>query len=390
MVACLHLLSKKRGGYVTKKPKLILFSIFLSFFAGLAQGETNKVGLLLPLSGKFAELGDDCKAGIDIALKNAGNLGIKSVIPEFVYADSVAESRVAVSEFRKLVEVEKVSSVLAVRASVGMPVNPLSKSSKIPLVGVVGHRDFASHNPFAYQYWSNSTEEGEALGLSIGRSGFTNGVLITTEDEWLVDVSSAFRSRFSTLNGKLSLDEKILGDELDFRAIISKIKRAMTEGENTIQFVIANIALQQQGVFIKQLREAKISLPVYVNFFFGRPEQIKIAGIENSEGVKFIEMSSSDPLFVSNLKAINSQARPNAMSLACLAGTEHIIQAYKIISTENGVTLKEAFDRIHKTKIGSLEIPVLERRAKFRLSLMEVQKGIPREVDIVVDPTTIN
>lgn len=121
-----------------------------------------KVGMLLPLSGPYAAVGADNRKGVEVALEESADKGSL----EIVYADSRAEPHQAVSEFRRLTTAEGVSVVIAFRGPVGMAVNPISKTLRIPLLGGVGNKDFAAANPHAFQIWTRSDEEG-AGGLVV-------------------------------------------------------------------------------------------------------------------------------------------------------------------------------------------------------------------------------
>ena len=84
-----------------------------------------KVGMILPLSGHYAAIGQDTKRGVEVALTELGE-----GVLEVSYGDSQTEPRRAISEFQQMVDVEGVQGVFAFRGPIGMALNPLSKAKK--------------------------------------------------------------------------------------------------------------------------------------------------------------------------------------------------------------------------------------------------------------------
>jgi ABC-type branched-subunit amino acid transport system substrate-binding protein len=106
---------------------LLAALVFFGTSSAAAQSDTArpekvKVGALLTLSGSFATAGEDCRRGIEAALAVSGARSSLDVI----YADSKNEQTTAISEFRKLVQADKVLAVYTHRSTIGMALNPVS------------------------------------------------------------------------------------------------------------------------------------------------------------------------------------------------------------------------------------------------------------------------
>src|SRR3989344_2370493 len=78
---------------------------------------TVKMGALLPLSGKFANLGEDIRNGLELA-KNEIKVA-KGMNFEIVYEDSAADPKVALPAAQKLITVDKVPFVFGGPGSSG-------------------------------------------------------------------------------------------------------------------------------------------------------------------------------------------------------------------------------------------------------------------------------
>jgi branched-chain amino acid transport system substrate-binding protein len=116
--------------------------------------EKLKIGMLLTLSGSFASAGEDCRKGAEAGLLVAG----PQTPIDLIYADTKNEPTTAITEFQRLVRANLVVGVYTHRSSIGMALNPISLNAQVPLLGAVGHRDFARGNNFAFQIWPRSEQ----------------------------------------------------------------------------------------------------------------------------------------------------------------------------------------------------------------------------------------
>ncbi len=226
-----------------------------------------RVGMLLPLSGSYASVGEDNRRGVEMALAEGGQM---QLVP--VYGDSRADPTQSINEFIKLVTVDHVAAVFAFRGPVGMAVSPLAEQHKIPLLGGVGNKDFTGGTSFAFQVWPRSDEEGAFLAEQLVKAGHRRVALWTTEDDWTVAVSDGIRAAGEELS--LVMDQSVLPSVSDFRTIAIQTKEKRPDA------IVVNLGIAQIGPAVRQLRQLKIDALIYSNFFAGKPEVINAAGKE--------------------------------------------------------------------------------------------------------------
>lgn len=97
--------------------------------AGSALAEDIKIGVLATLEGTYTVLGEDALRGVEVALKEIGEIDGKKINHIVASTDTTPDS--AVRAARKLIEQDGVTVI----------VGPLSGSEGIAL------RDFAKQNP---------------------------------------------------------------------------------------------------------------------------------------------------------------------------------------------------------------------------------------------------
>lgn len=86
------------------------FAVSTVLFAGVAAAQTDpiKIGVVTPLSGTYAGIGQQVKWGLDLATKEinaAGGIAGRKV--ELIYEDEEANPAVAVQKAEKLLQVNK-------------------------------------------------------------------------------------------------------------------------------------------------------------------------------------------------------------------------------------------------------------------------------------------
>ncbi len=350
----------------------IFTNLFLLLAGTMSQAvprEKPKVGILIPLSGVFAELGSDSREGIETALSL---VKIKNF--QLVYGDSKADAITGVNEFRKLVKQDGVLGMFTIRSPVGMAINPISQTLGIPLLGAVGQRSFVPMNEFAWRTWTNALDEGIFLGEALIKSKFKKIAIVTTQDDWTNDVSLSLKARLRESNLELSTFE-VLPTEVDFRSIVSKIKTAGVEA------TVANLTISQLGTFFKQAATQQLQGAKYSNSWVAKKQVIQDAGKQNMEGVRFIEMDTNLPVFRKTLSDRFSSV-PSGATLSAYVSTLFFAEAFtKFPTITTPKELYEAFSAIHSVQTPDGVIMIKERNFQFRLVERVVRGGIAVAVD---------
>jgi branched-chain amino acid transport system substrate-binding protein len=323
--------------------------------------------MLLPLSGPYAPVGEDCKRGVQVAMQ-----GSKEA--ELHYSDSQADPKLSMSEFEKLIRADKVDAVLAVRGPVGMAVNPLSAKNFIPLLGAVGHAEFASGNPYAFQFWPSADIEGGRLAQKFYERSLRSAAVLTGEDEWLVSVSDWFTKDFSQRGGKVLVSESISPSAQDFQSEVLRIRAAKPDA------VFLNVAISQIGPLTKRLKEQGVTGAIYSNFWIAKPEVLASVPANVLEDVRFIETRLSYPHFRAQLEKLTGSSAASGMTYSCYSAVTAFLQA-----SEKATRLESPKERraaLYEALLGLTEIQLLDskvnflaRKAQFELIEKRIQSG---------------
>lgn len=330
-----------------------------------------RVGLLLVLSGPYASLGEDCRQGVEVA---KGVLGAGDTLEgkeiKFFYGDTQADPKVAVNEFKKMLNVHNIHLAITLRSPIGMALNPLSARAKVPLLGAVGHTDFVPTNPFAFQLWSTGLEDGEALANLISMNNGKRVALITTEDDWTVSVSDGFRKGARRHGLTLVYDQSLLPTETEFLSVISKLRNSNSDS------IIINSGITQIGPIIKKLREQGFTQQIYSTFWVAKPEVLDSAGPAALEGVKFVEASLAFPKLRAALREKFGDERISQMTYSCYAAMAFALQA---LADSKGIS---SSSDVHQSLLKHSSVNLLDevmimkgRKAIQRLAGKRIQAG---------------
>lgn len=332
-----------------------------------AQSEHPKVGLLLPLSGGYASVGNDNRQGVEAALA----LGKRSRPFELLYADTMADPTTAVTEFRKLIDTSGVLAVYAMRGPVGMTLNPLSRSSIMPLLGGVGIPSFTESNPHAFQLWPTSTDEGTFLAEHLVAHGFQKLALLTAQDDWPVAVSNSLRAALKPAPLTIVFDQEIIPPETDFRSAVLQLNA------KHIDVVFANLSIAQLGPFLKQAKALKFSGAIYSNFWVAKNDVVSVVGSAGVENVRFVEMDGEMPA-LRKLLAEKFGSEPSGATISAYAAILLLGQALGHSPPPNSpAELSAVLAEQREISTPDGPIPLVDRRAKFKLAMKVMRGGKP-------------
>lgn len=152
-----------------RKTVLVLATALLFATSGFA-ADTIKLGGMLPLSGRAADLGITCKQGAELAVKEinakGGVLGKKL---ELLMADSKANVQELVSLSKRYIQRDGVNFLFGVVSSAGsLAVGEVAKQEKVIFMDTVGSTDTFTKekwNRYSFRSGTCNSQESNSLAL---------------------------------------------------------------------------------------------------------------------------------------------------------------------------------------------------------------------------------
>jgi branched-chain amino acid transport system substrate-binding protein len=249
-------------------------------------GGSVKVGLLVPLAGVYASLGEDMRAGWDLWLaENGGTLGGREV--QTVVADEGDGPDTAIPALQKLLQQDRVDAVVGIVSSaVALGAQDLvNRSKKLLIIANAGANEITAEGTSNY-IWRTSFTNSQvafAMGEHLGKSGDAKQVYTIAPDYAAGAESVAgFVQAYEEGGGNIAGDAKPpFQTTSDYQPYLSRIRRSGADA--TYCFFAGSEAV----TFVKQYGEFGLSgrIPLYGVGFLTEGGVLAAQG-EAAEGVQ--------------------------------------------------------------------------------------------------------
>ncbi len=339
----------------------------------LVQAKDAKIAVIIELTGPSAAIAQDCPRGFEVALQahtNSGKIG--SVGVKLIYGDTKGDPGTAITELRRLAEDPDLLAAFTFFSKTAMPMNPISKELKLPLLATSGHLDFVRLNPYAFRFWPAVGLEAQALARQAVKSGLKRMALLTLQEEWPVSLSKEFTRVFENLGGSVVYEESISGAENDFASFVTSLRAKKPDA------ILVNLSIGQIGAALRRIRELGLRQPIYSNYRLQYKENIEVAGTAALEGALYFETDVQQPKFLALLKQQSPPCGSPAVCFMCYSAMRTFLNAIE----KNQTMLSR--ETIFKTMSQSQSVDLIDgelrfngREAEYKLAPRVFRAGIP-------------
>lgn len=260
--------------YAVMKTKIIIGIVVLAILAVLfvrTWGDTTeKIGVLAPLSGPAAALGEWSRQGIVMAqneINEKGGINGKKI--ELIIEDDVCDGKKSVDAFKKLHELQNIKFIIG----------PLCGAARIPVLSAANGSDVVmmttglafAHQPVFNVPTFNVLPTVESVSDAIIEYGFNKlGYMkyshLYSEDEYGKSNDAEVQSKISELGGTLISSESEARGSTDLRTQILKLKNNKSEA------IIASTYGPDYAVLLKQARDLGMNKPILAISSIQTPE----------------------------------------------------------------------------------------------------------------------
>lgn len=193
-------------------------------------GDVIKIGGIGPLSGAASTYGISVKEGAQLLEKEvnaAGGVNGKKV--QFVFEDDQADPNSAMQAFNKLVDDEKVCSILGpVTSGATLAVAPNATSKQIPMITPTATEPTITKvgGEYVFRGCFVDSFQGETLAKyateKLGKK--TAAVLYNSGSDYSKGIADSFKSKFESAGGTVGEFLTYNDKDTDFKAQLTKIK----------------------------------------------------------------------------------------------------------------------------------------------------------------------
>ncbi len=253
--------------------------------------KTVKIGMIAPISGDLAALGQGMKNSADLAVKQANEDGaIEGWNIEFDPQDDTANAQVGAQAAAKLASDSEVAGVIGtLNSSVALQVQPILARANIVQISPAntlpdltqGQKYLTKKERQFPNYFRVATTDAiqGPFGADYVFNELGQKTAVTVNDQlaYGVGLTAAFEREFTRLGGKIVARERVTQGDKDFRAVVTKLKAANPG-------VIYYGGQYPEGSLLsKQAKEAGLDVPLVGGDGLFDPTYIATAG-PGSEG----------------------------------------------------------------------------------------------------------
>jgi branched-chain amino acid transport system substrate-binding protein len=249
--------------------------------------EPIRLGLYTPLTGGAADLGDDQRKGMTLAIEEINSSGgVLGRQLQLFTADNACTPEGGASAARELIELHNVSVLLGGMCS-GATLSAMEVMAELGIPGVTTGASSPSvteqGNIWEFRINAHDGMMGEGYSTYIANK-VDSVIMLVLNDEYGHSADEAFRSYLEPLGVEVMGTEYYEREQSDYRAVLTAIKDANPEG------IVMVGAASPANVFIRQFRE------------LGMEQKLFTRGILDSE---FVDLTADDPSLGEGMTSIN-------------------------------------------------------------------------------------
>lgn len=237
-----------------KQLGLILIALFIFSACNNAGKDKNviKIGVILPMTGKLALMGEFEKNAFQLALDEVNS---KEKKVEIIFEDGKGNPKDAVNAAKKLLDIDQVDLVITSTTGSSLAVQPIVTEKKKNMIAFCMDPDIAKKSEYVTRYYIGIDEEATAITNYFNlnnKSNISVGILYGKVPVWDKVVNQTFEPFFKSKNIPIAYKESYELNEKDFNSLIFKMKE-----KKITHLILLGYGFEYQNIF-KSLEENKV------------------------------------------------------------------------------------------------------------------------------------
>lgn len=216
-----------------------------------------RIGVLVPLTGKFANYGEDIRNALELAKRDFKSK--RGISLELIYEDSAADPKAAIPAAMKLIEIDKVAFIIGgPGSSANLAVAPLFEKNKIPFFSVSNAPKLNNAGEYIFKMLSDIYPENEVMLKELLSQNKKHIALLYDSSSDTQTLGKDYVSKnIEGVGGSILIAEGYNSKTTtDFKSSLTKIKEL-----NPDALYLLSVD-KDAGIIVRQARELGISFPL--------------------------------------------------------------------------------------------------------------------------------
>lgn len=313
---------------MSKKIKLFLSLLILIVLLGgifwglnhtiwsknLNEDGNYKVGVILPLSGELASLGESCKNSINLSYGKL-SFGQQQKI-KLIFEDDQFDPKNTVAAFQKLTEIDQVNLVICFTSGPCGAIAPIAEEKQIPLIAIASNPKIQENKNFIVRLEIAPSQEAKLLLTHLKEKQYQRiASIITLQDG--IQAGYTEMKKDAYFQQKEIASETVAPNLKDFHSVIAKLLNSQPA------VIFVGLLPGSAGDFARQAKELGYA-GKYVGLNFLEGEETLIAAKGALDGIIYTNAQDPEDWFNQvYLKTYKKEKGP---------GAAHIYDALQLIA----------------------------------------------------------
>ena len=265
---------------------LIIGAIGVMSFKKNTETGDIKIGLLAPLTGDVASIGQGIKSAAELAISEinqSGGINGRQIV--LIAEDGKCDGKESVTAVTKLVNIDKVSAILGgACSSESVSTAAIAEDAKVIMFSPLSSSpDLTEAGDYFFRdYPSDSFQGAKAADFAVNTLSAKNIAVLSCQSDWCQGVQKVFTANVRSLGGNIVAEEKY-DDKTskDLRTQLTKIKSAKPDLVYFLGYTDGTI------LGLKQAKEIGLTAKMLGGDAWNDPKILKSAG-EAAEGTMYL------------------------------------------------------------------------------------------------------
>jgi len=241
---------------------IVVIIILVGIFYGVSRKpqtpvskEPIKIGVIAPLSGNMAFMGEGLRDAILLAKEDLEKTKNTKYRYEVIFEDNQLDPALSTNAAYKLINIDKVDVLVTITSGIGNVIAPIAEQNKVVHFAISSDPK-AAKGYYNFQHWTPIPEKNRVLVEELKRRNIKKIGAIIVNQEGALAIWSDLKERLKGNNIELVFEEHFNFGDRDFRTLIAKIKNKEAEAYFVLAFN------PELSILVKQIREAGIKVPI--------------------------------------------------------------------------------------------------------------------------------
>ncbi|MFC1598762.1 ABC transporter substrate-binding protein [Patescibacteria group bacterium] len=292
--------------------------------------QTIKIGVILPLTGGQANLGQSAKNAVLLAREEFGDTRFDY---EVIIEDDALDTKMTSNAVNKLVNIDKVDALISFTSGSGNVVSPVAQENKKIHIGVASDPAIAN-GEYNFLHWTTPAAEVEKLVEEFKKRGIKTISVLGMNQQGQIAVIEDLKDQISGSDIKVIQEQVFNMGNRDYKVMIEKAR----QGNPDIIFVGA--FSPDIEILAKQYKELGVEIPLTCVEAFEYTEQPELF-----EGYWYVQSAEASDSFANDF-AGKFFDKPKLGSPFVYDAINLIVEAYEQTGQVDNVKAIENLNKI--------------------------------------------